>query len=123
MTGAEILDRLSAKGVYVWPAGDKLRFAPRSAVDDDLLGAMRQHKAEILAVLAPAESSAPSILHELSFTERIESGYVNPGWTATSWARRLRQLANACDALRPDRAGDLRRWAHNVEGRGGKELT
>jgi hypothetical protein len=55
------------------------------------------------------------VLHELSLAERVESGYVNPGWTPTAWAARLRQLADRCEALRPELAATYRRWAANVE--------
>ncbi len=52
--------------------------------------------------------------HELSLAERVESGYVNPGWTPRAWADRLRQLADRCQATRPDLAVTYRAWAKNV---------
>jgi len=108
MSGAEILRKLSAKGVRVWPAGDKIRFAPRSAVDADLLGAMRTHKPELLAVLIP---------REMSMSERVATGHVPEGWRPERWAARLRQMADACRQMHPERAGELEAWASNVGGK------
>lgn len=59
----------------------------------------------------PGACDAP---HELSLAERVECGYVNPGWTPAAWADRLRQLADRCEALRPKLAAQYRRWATNV---------
>lgn len=63
---------------------------------------------------APAGGSRPAVPHELSLAERIECGYVNPGWTARAWANRLRQLADRCEAIRPEVAAQYRTWATNV---------
>lgn len=63
---------------------------------------------------AAAGGSRPEAPHELSLAERIEYGYVNPGWTAQAWASRLRQLADRCEAIRPEVAAQYRTWAANV---------
>ena len=63
---------------------------------------------------APAREHDPEVPHELSLAERVESGYVNPGWTAQAWADRLCQLAERCEVLRPELAAQYRRWAANV---------
>jgi hypothetical protein len=63
---------------------------------------------------APEHGESCSVPHEPSLAERVESGYVNPGWTPTAWADRLRQLADRCEALRPNLAGQYRMWATNV---------
>jgi hypothetical protein len=63
---------------------------------------------------APKPSGTCDAPRELSLAERVESGYVNPGWTPASWAERLRQLADRCEALRPELATQYRRWAVNV---------
>ncbi len=59
----------------------------------------------------PEQGTPP---HELSLAERIESGYVNPGWTPAAWAARLQQLADRCEAIRPELAAQYRAWAANV---------
>ena len=48
---------------------------------------------------------------------RGRTGYVMPGWSAGSWAKRLRQLAASCESLAPELAAEYRRWAANVKGR------
>ena len=69
---------------------------------------------------APRRLSEPGSKHakgepvELSYDERIEIGFVNPGWTAEAWRDRLLQLAERCEAIRPDLATDYRRWARNI---------
>jgi hypothetical protein len=52
--------------------------------------------------------------HELPLAERVESGCVNPGWTAQAWADRLCQLADRCETLHPELAAQYRTWAANV---------
>lgn len=56
-----------------------------------------------------------TVPHELSLNERVASGYINPGWSPADWAARLRQLANRCEAVRPELAATYRRWAANIE--------
>ncbi len=63
----------------------------------------------------PAKQGRRSAPRELSLAERVERGYVNPGWSPWAWAARLRQLAERCAALRPELAAAYRRWAANVE--------
>lgn len=63
---------------------------------------------------APERTGVSDAPHELSLAERVESGYVNPGWTAQAWADRLHQLASRCEALRPELAAQYRTWAANV---------
>lgn len=45
----------------------------------------------------------------------IAEGRVPTGWRPDAWAARLRQLADACRALHPERAADLVAWATAVE--------
>ncbi len=50
-------------------------------------------------------------------TERmVAEGHVPDGWTAESWRLRLRQMADACESLVPDKAVQLRAWADNIKG-------
>jgi len=66
---------------------------------------------------APAGGELSGPPHELSLDDRVESGYVNPGWTPRAWSRRLQQLADRCEGTRPEVAGMYREWATNVENR------
>jgi len=119
VTARDLLAELQARGVELVAAGDKLRYRPRSAVEPGLIRVMREHKAEIMALLtgAPAPRSTaaePEPPHELSLAERVAMGYVNPGWTAESWRDRLHQLADRCETLRPELAAQYRAWARNA---------
>ena len=67
---------------------------------------------------APAGGNPCDPPHEPSLTERVEAGYVNPGWTPAAWARPLQQLADRCEVGRPDLAETCRAWAANVQKRG-----
>lgn len=40
---------------------------------------------------------------------------VPDGWTRTRWIERLRELADLCEPLVPDRAKFLREWASELE--------
>jgi hypothetical protein len=117
MRAADLLDDLRRRGAVVCRVGDRVRVdAPAGTVPDELRSELRRHKPELLALLSQA-ASAPrrsTVPHELSLAERVESGYVNPGWTSQAWADRLCQLADRCEALRPEVATQYRLWAMNV---------
>jgi len=119
MTVPDLLTELRIRDVRLSAAGDKLRVnAPLGVLTADLAERVKAHKAELLAALAagraPVGSHTPSIPHELSLAERVESRYVNAGWAPKAWAARLRQLADRCEALRPDLAATYRSWAAKV---------
>ena len=116
MSAHELLDELQ-----------RLMVRPKGAVDDALRAKLRAHKPALLAALRGPEPAAArrstrptttppadSPPHELSFEDRIESGYVNPGWRPAAWRDRLRELANRCEPLHPDLAASYRRWADNI---------
>lgn len=63
---------------------------------------------------APEPQDSCDVPHELSLAERVETGYVNPGWRPPDWACRLRQLAERCETVRPELAATYRAWAANV---------
>jgi hypothetical protein len=59
MTAQALLSDLQALGVTVEAHGDRLRFHPLYAVGPDLLARLREHKAELLAILqAPARDDS-----------------------------------------------------------------
>ena len=60
MTAAAVLARLRDLGVTAEARGDRLALRPASAVPSDLLADLRQHKADLLTLLAvPANDPAP----------------------------------------------------------------
>ncbi len=136
MTACDLLAELQGRGIELAVAGDRLRFRPVSAVGPALRAALAEHKPELLRLLrqdrppqatlagqnrpetnAPVPTGRvgrPHAPHELSLAERVATGYVNPGWTPKAWAARLQQLADRCEALRPELAVQYRTWAGNI---------
>ena len=64
MTTATILAECERRGVVLRADGDLIRYRPRSAVDDELLAAIRDRKRELLEYLShgigPARPTAPN---------------------------------------------------------------
>ena len=54
MTATELLADLDRRGVRLEARGDRLRYAPRSALTPELVERLRSHKTELLAVLSDA---------------------------------------------------------------------
>lgn len=52
---ADLLTYLTRLGIEMVAHGDRLRYRPRSALTPDLAERLRAHKAEVLAILRPAE--------------------------------------------------------------------
>ena len=48
----ELLDELARLGVMVVASGDRLKFYPRKAVSPELVERLKEHKAEVLVVMA-----------------------------------------------------------------------
>ena len=57
MTATEILTELERRGVHLELAGDKLRWRPKEAITPDLVEALRQSKAEIIAALTSSKTT------------------------------------------------------------------
>jgi hypothetical protein len=53
MTASDLLSDLQRAGVRLEAVGERLRYFPRSAVTPELVARLREHKAELLAVLRP----------------------------------------------------------------------
>ncbi|MGD8451996.1 MAG: hypothetical protein PVJ57_09280 [Phycisphaerae bacterium] len=109
MSATLILAELQERHIELRVHGDRLRYRPRCAMTPDLAEQVKAHKAELLRLLRQTDTP-----HELSLAERVETGYVNPGWQPAAWAERLRQLADACEKMHPDTATRYRAWAANV---------
>jgi pyochelin synthetase len=55
MTVSEALHMLQARDIQLMVEGDQLRYdAPEGAITDEVLTLLRQHKAALLALLAPS---------------------------------------------------------------------
>ena len=57
MTAAALVAELRARGVSLEPEGDRLRVRPTRLVRPEELAALRQHKAEVLALLVHPSST------------------------------------------------------------------
>jgi hypothetical protein len=115
-----ILAELRSRGVRIWAAGSKPRFEPRSAVDDELLTAMKARKGDLLASLGSGHPKpGPSRHSARDGTQRVSRDghevYLPDGWTPASWARCLRQRAEACTELAPVIAKRYLDWAAILE--------
>jgi hypothetical protein len=63
MNAFELLQDFRSRGVLLEVQAGKLRFAPRDAVTPELRDALREHKADLLVLLAePAEAAEPAEL-------------------------------------------------------------
>jgi hypothetical protein len=54
MSAVELFANLNRLGIQLMADGERLRYAPRSALTPDLIDRMKAHKAELLALLRPA---------------------------------------------------------------------
>ncbi|MAT68931.1 MAG: hypothetical protein CMJ58_05350 [Planctomycetaceae bacterium] len=57
MTAHDLLAELDRRGIAIQAHGDRLRYAPRSAVTPELAARMRQHKRALLAILGDANEA------------------------------------------------------------------
>jgi nonribosomal peptide synthetase DhbF len=53
MTAAALVESLRSRGVQIRAVDGRIRYRPASAVTQDELEALRQHKADVLRLLAP----------------------------------------------------------------------
>ncbi len=71
MSVETLIDELRRRGVRLHVNGDRLRwFAPMGVVTEADLSALRQHKAEVLAILREAESDR---IEERSATQEFDA--------------------------------------------------
>ena len=62
MNALDLLTDLRSRGVHLSPSGDRLRYrAPRGVLTDELLGQLRDHKAELLEELRRSTPSQPDL--------------------------------------------------------------
>lgn len=119
MSARELLEQLRAAGASVEAVAGKLRItSPPGTVTPELRQRLLEEKERLLALLVAKPTNAirdDPTPTEPSYCDRIRAGYVNPGWSAEAWRDRLLQLAERCEAIRPDLATDYRRWAANIQ--------
>ena len=96
MTATEILGELTCRGVSLEVVGDRLLFRPQEAVPAELVEALREHKAEILAAL-PTEQQATGYSQcpgpeKCAGCYPIHGGrYLHPPKPSQSWRAWLRK--------------------------------
>lgn len=108
MDAATLLEALRSRGVTLTARGDRLTFRPVDAVTSDLLAALREHKADLLARLAPPPD--PSIAFEDLLARALAEmarRYV-PGALAWVSEHRLDLSREIADAERE--IGGIERW-------------
>jgi TubC N-terminal docking domain len=103
-----ILKRAQAAGVVVRRDGDQLKLKAPKEPDAELIEELKAHKAELLALLSSAASSAEPILVDVNATPVIET-WVRPsrlpfstdeaGDRITGWLDAMDRLPKACGAL------------------------
>lgn len=71
MTAEALLEDLRRRGVRLAVDGGRLLYSPVEGVGPDLLGALREHKAEIVAMLGPAP--APPAASEDPLTRKTDA--------------------------------------------------
>ena len=80
MTAQAVLNDLQALRVTLEARGDRLRFHPRDAVGTDLLARLREHKAELLAILSAPATTTPTAADSGLF-QFCPHGRTPPGWS------------------------------------------
>ena len=78
-SAAALVDELRRRGVELRAEGDRLRYRPVSAVTPEDVEALRRHKSELLAILAPpppdpAEVARRVITFSAQLAEWVASG-------------------------------------------------
>lgn len=88
MEAQAILETLSQRGAVLTIVGERLNVAPRSVLDEELRGAIKASKRELLALLQePAQVLAPSpAVPEPCAHEPPEPAPTSPAWrTPATW--------------------------------------
>jgi hypothetical protein len=105
-TSATIIDELTARGVTLQAHGDALRFSPRSAVPDDLLQRLQDHKGELLALLAGGTQGGNGYR---THATTGETGVVSPAVTQDGRPEGQDHGAGGPQDLQPQ-DGDAAKW-------------
>lgn len=69
MSPAALVETLRARGVTLEVHGDRLKVRPATAVTPDEVEKLRQHKTEVLRLLAPAPAATPVSLDRVTIRE------------------------------------------------------
>ena len=89
----DLLQRAQQHGLHIEPAGDKLRLRAERQPPDDLLAEMRQHKAELLALLSGSDVWGD--VHEERAANIEHDGVAPRAWT--EGLARLNPARPPCD--------------------------
>ena len=60
MQASEILEFCQENGVQLWVNGETLQYKPASKVPPELLPEIKEHKLELMELLAPEQKSLPA---------------------------------------------------------------
>jgi hypothetical protein len=72
LTTAAVLEGIKGHGAQVWTEGDKLRYSgPKDVLDPEVLGWLREHKQEVITLLAPVVPEDPSITEDANELTRF----------------------------------------------------
>ena len=96
MSAVELMTDLARLGIRIEAHGDRLRYAPQSAVTPHLLAGMKAHKAELLAMLG-SEANEPVAHTNVHFSSKRDD------WETPA-------TGDACGAIRLPRAGERGNW-------------
>ncbi len=84
MNAQTILDDLAARGVHVWAESDRLTLdAPQGVLNNAYLAQIREHKAELLAVLRPRPGTCPHCKELAKLQDKAYDAWWCPG--CRSW--------------------------------------
>ena len=88
---AELLDELDALGVQLEADGERLRYRPRGRVPGSLVGRMRAHKAELVALVARRGEIDRAIAQQLAKTVPYIAAKGRLAWVPADYLEQLRR--------------------------------
>jgi hypothetical protein len=123
MTASALVDKLRARGVELITDGSRLGVRPAGALTEEERAALRQHKAEVLALLGRAEAVSMSLPAMVAAYREVLSRLwllnISPSSPVDrdEAHRLLATQARLCDELGPEFAAAVgrqhaRTWAH-----------
>jgi TubC N-terminal docking domain len=110
---AALVETLRARGVTLEVHGDRLKVRPATAVTPDEVEKLRQHKTEVLRLLAPAPAATPVSLDRVTIREVLGPDTDDPHAVACV---RFEVVATVRELKAGIRAGCSRRGALSTAG-------
>jgi hypothetical protein len=88
----DLLAELEGLGIELEADGDRLRFRPRDKVTADVAAQMKEHKAELLALLERREAVSRRLRADLAAMTPHETADGRMAWTHPQYRRKLEAL-------------------------------